>query len=313
MTRTAAASLAPDIGDAPTYERRSDARTLAVVGLHFGVVFAPLYVTAALGIGWWVVPCWLWFGLLSQGALLALHEAAHKLLLANVRANELLASWVLAPLFFADFAAFRRRHWDHHRQLGLAGDPKYTYRIDVAGPRFPRLVVSCLVLAQALRRVDYQSGAQSGSTARSARQAIVAVALGQAVLFASLLAVAWATHPGDVRGMLLATATAYLFVYVYGLASLGVLMHALRGIIEHRRGNPAEPHVNEAALRNFDDGFVERWVFAPYGFVEHATHHRYPGIPYYALPAVTAVRRAGYPDLAGVGSHLTVLRRLVTG
>jgi fatty acid desaturase len=88
-------------------------------------------------------------------------------------------------------------------------------------------------------------------------------------------------------------------------------MHALRGIVEHRRGDAAEVHVNDAALRNFRDGFVERWVFGPYGFVEHATHHRYPGIPYYQLPAVTEARRGTYQDLEPVGSHLSVLGRLV--
>ncbi len=291
--------------------RRADLVTLAVVTLHYAIVFAPLYVVAALGPGWTTVVCWLWFGILSQGALLVLHEAAHKLLFADVRRNELIAHWVLAPLILADFAAFRQRHWDHHRQLGEPGDPKYTYRIDVSGWRLLRLVVSCLTMAQAFQRVTYQSGEQSGATAESTRQAITAVLIVQPLLGLSLLGVSWLTHRGDWWGTLVSAATAYGAVYLYGLASLSVLMHALRGIAEHRPSDPAEPRTHEAALRNFSDGFVLSWAFAPYGFVQHATHHRFPAIPYYRLPDATRVRCAESPELAPVGSHVAVLRRLI--
>jgi fatty acid desaturase len=290
--------------------RRSDAISLAVVALHYGVVFAPIPLAAWVGPGWETVVCWLWFGLSAQGALLALHESVHKLLFVDARLNEGLSRWLLAPLFLADFEAFRQRHWAHHRELGLAEDPKYTYRIDVRGSNFTKLVVSSLLLVQGLRRVDYQSGQQSASTGRSATQALSAIVLVQTGLVVVLVAIARAGHADSWTAALVSAGVAYGGVYLYGLASLGVLMHALRGIIEHRPSDRNEPRVHDAALRNFAEGPVQRWVFAPYGFDDHATHHRHPAVPYYALPDLTRTESRHDPTLRPVGSHLTVLRRL---
>jgi len=277
------------------------------VGAHLAVVFAPVYGAALVGPWPTIVLCWLWFGLLSQGALLTLHEAAHRLLLSSRRRNDLLARGLLAPLFFADFDAFRRRHWAHHRDIGLEGDPKYTYRVDVSGWRFVRLVLSSLALVEAVRRVRYQSGERSASTPRTARQALVSLVAVQTVFFVSLVVTAGLGRAETWPTILLSAGVAYLGVYLYGLASLGVLMHALRGIVEHRPWDPAEPRVHEAALRNFREGFVQKWLFAPYGFVEHATHHRHPSAPYYELPALMSAE----DEIPPVGSHLEMLFRLV--
>jgi fatty acid desaturase len=292
--------------------RRSDVRSLAAIGLHFGLVFAPLYLAAVLGPGVPTLLAWIWFGLLSGGALLVLHEAAHKLLLQDVRRNELLARWVLAPLFLADFEAFRRRHWAHHRELGQDGDPKYTYRTDISGWRVARLVLRSLVGREALRRFGYQAGEESAATSASTRQTVLAIVLVQGLLAGSLLAVARLAHPTS-SSALLAAGAAYGFAYLYGLASLGVLMHALRGIVEHRPCDPSEPREHAAALRNFADGFVERWLFAPYGFVEHATHHAHPGVPYYHLQELTLRELPSRPDFRPAGGHWSVLTRLVAG
>jgi fatty acid desaturase len=290
---------------------RSDLRTLGIVTGHLGFVFAPMYVAAAMGPGWSTLACWLWIGLLSHGALLILHECAHKLLFRNVRFNEFLAVWIVSPLFLADFEAFRRRHWAHHRELGLPEDPKYTYRMDISGWRVLRLGISSLLLVEAVRRTLYQTGERSEKTGSSSRRTLLATACVQATLAGSLLGVAWTTHDGSPAAALLSAGVAYGFVYLYGLASLGVLVHALRGIIEHRPCQPGEVRENDAALRNFSEGRLERLVFGTYGFTEHATHHAFPGVPYYRLLEVTRRARASDPALASVGSHTAVLARLV--
>jgi fatty acid desaturase len=309
-----AAPVAPEARSAASLElgpRRSDRATLAAVSAHFALVFAPVYLTAAIGPGWSSLAFWLWFGLLSAGALLLLHECAHKLLFQDVRWNEFLAVWIVAPLFLADFEAFRRRHWAHHRELGRAGDPKYTYRMDVSGRRLPRFAISSLLLVEAVRRTLYQTGERSEKTSHSSHRTLLATALVQAGLFGSLLLVSAATHRSGFREVLLSAAVAYGFVYLYGVASLGVLMHALRGIIEHRPCDPDESREGEAALRNFSEGALQRLLFGTYGFTEHATHHALPGVPYYQLPAATRRVRAADPTLAPVGSHAAVLARLV--
>ena len=81
-----------------------------MLALYSGVVFAPICMIAVIGPGWMAILAWLWFGLLIQGALLSLHEAAHKILFKSVSRNEFVARWLLAPLFLTDFDAFRQRH-----------------------------------------------------------------------------------------------------------------------------------------------------------------------------------------------------------
>jgi len=50
--------------------------------------------------------------------------------------------------------------------------------------------------------------------------------------------------------------------------------------------------------------------FAPYGFDDHATHHRFPGVPYYRLPWMTQAQWKADPnaaELEPVGSHAQLL------
>lgn len=296
----------------PLAPRRADIVSGAVIAAHCGAVFAPVYLAAWVGPGWSTAVFWLWFGLLAQGLLLVLHECAHKLTFRSVGVNEGLARWLFAPLFFTDFEAFRKRHWAHHREIGTAADPKYTYRIDITGWAVVRLAVSTLTLIGALRRVLYQSGEQSEATPESTRRAMVALALVQMGLVITILAVARLGHPTSWAATLWAGALAYGVVYVYGLASLTVLVHAFRGIAEHRRCRDGEVVDGDAALRNFTRQPLARWIFGAYGFCEHATHHRFPALPYYQLPEATRHAMAIDPGLLPVGSHFEQLRRLVS-
>jgi fatty acid desaturase len=308
--------VAPDrpVSDAASVApRRADAVSGAAIAAHAAAVLAPVYLAAWVGPGWSTVVFWLWFGLFSQGLLLVLHECVHELTFRRISINEAVARWVFAPLFFTDFEAFRKRHWAHHREIGRDSDPKYTYRTDITGWAFVRLAVETLTLIGALRRVFYQSGEQSGATAASTRVAVAALALGQTVVLVTLIAVARLGHPESWTATVWSSAVAYGVVYVYGLASLTVLVHALRGIAEHRRCSDGEPVDGDAALRNFTSPLLARWIFGTYGFCEHATHHRFPAVPYYQLPELTRRSASTNPDLSPVGSHFEQLRRLVSG
>jgi fatty acid desaturase len=294
-----------------TVARRSDVRSLFIVGTHYAVVFTPVYLAAWFGPGWWLLLFWLWFGLLSQGALLVVHECAHKLLLRNIRLNELVAHWVLSPLFLADFEAFRRRHWAHHRELGRESDPKYTYRTDIAGWRFAWVVLSTLTLAAAVINLLHQFGERSERTSGSTWRTIQSIAVVQTTFLASLVATARIANPTSWTLALLSAAIAYGFVYLYGLASLTVLLYTLRGIAEHRRCDPNEATQFGAALRNFTHGRIERLIFGAYGFVDHATHHHHPGIPYYQLGEMTRQHAESDSTLIPTGSYFSVLARLI--
>lgn len=104
---------------------------------------------------------------------------------------------------------------------------------------------------------------------------------------------------------------AYGVVYLYGLGSLTVCMTTLRGIAEHRRAAGDRRTEGHAALRNFTHGPLDRLFFGAYGFADHATHHAYPAVPCYLLPALTRTLAAADPALAPVGGHIAALTRLV--
>ena len=145
---------------------------------------------------------------------------------------------------------------------------------------------------------------------------MIALVLAQGVFGLSLAGVALVSPSGDFRAAFWALGAAYGFVYVYGLASLGVFMIALRGIVEHQPRFVGEPMKNGAALRNFKNGYIGRWIFAPYGFEAHATHHMYPGVPYYRLPEATRDMQsgdAGGLDVEPAGSHFQVLWCIISG
>ena len=100
---------------------------------------------------------------------------------------------------------------------------------------------------------------------------------------------------------------AYGFVYLYGVASWTVFAANLRAIAEHQVGADEARRVGDAVLRNFSCNVFTNLVFGAYGFSEHATHHRLPGIPYYRLPEATARLAVEDPLLAPRGGYLGTL------
>lgn len=291
--------------------RRSDLASLGVYASHTAIVFAPVYLSAWAGIGWHLIPCWIWFGVSAHGLLLLLHECIHKLALQNVRWNEGLAH-LLSPLFFTEFDSFRRRHWAHHRALGTAEDPKYTYRVDVRGRAFLGLILRSLFLSEGAAKMKLQASTRSGSS--YPLRALFWIGLVQMVFCVTIFSAAWWGKNGDApMSAALSAATTYLFVYVYGMASLTPLVHTLRGVAEHKPCDPGEVVIGDAALRNFTPGLVERCVWGAYGFVDHATHHRYPAVPAYLLPAVTREEVNHDQTLMPAGTHTQVLVRMIRG
>lgn len=290
--------------------QRSDARSAFTIAVHFGAVFSAVYLAAWMGPGWSTVACWLWFGIVGHGFHLVLHECAHKLAFVDARRNERLAHWLVAPLYFADFEAFRRRHWKHHREFGTAGDPKYAYRIDIRGTHLPRLLLAMLTMVGATRKAALQIGSRSEASSDSTRRAAMALAVVQPVFALTIVIAARIGHPDDWWTVLWAAGVAYVGVYLYGVAGLTVLMATLRAIAEHRPTGGDAVLVGEAALRNFSHHAIDRLLFGAYGFADHATHHRYPTVQSYLLPELTRRLVTRDPTLAPVGTHVAVLARL---
>ena len=229
---------------------------------------------------------------------------AHALTFRRRWLNEVLGGWLLAPLVLTDFAEYRRRHWDHHRHLGTAKDPKLVYRTNIKGAGLLALGVRCAVGLEALRRLtekpeEVEPRADSGKSATLSPRLFLAHGL----FFGSLFAVAYLSH-NDLQPALLAAGLAYAVVYGYGLGAITIFAAALRAIAEHQIYDSIDGQQGAAALRNLKCNPLTRLLFGAYGFGEHATHHLRPAVPYYSLPALTTELVGGDATLVARRGYL---------
>lgn len=271
------------------YKKRSDVRSLLTVTAHLALVFAPVYIAVLIGPSWFWVVLWLWYGLLMNGLLNLMHECAHYHVFSDQRGSNYLGRWLLGPLLFADFDGYRWRHWEHHTHLGVDGDTKDAYLINIHGLNLIGLLLRCLTLIETLRKfrtqtVTYQA---EGHEPSSPSVWLSRTALVHGLFFASLFLFADAIAERPWPKALLVATLGYGLIYGYGLASLTLFAATLRAIAEHQLEVGQLSKTGRATLRNFSCGPVARLIFGAYGFAEHATHHCQPGLPYYHLGKVT--------------------------
>lgn len=295
-----------------TPARRPDAVSGAVVVAHLALVISPVYVAAVRGPGWYLLLLTVALGLGMNSVLNLMHEAAHALVFSRRSMSDLLGRWVLGPMLFADFDAYKIRHWDHHRFLGVDGETKDTYAVDIRGWRVMSVLLSCLSTATAIAKFRRQTAnTEAGPPNRAWLGRLFAwhTAIGTSVLLC-----AWLANPRQGFGpAMISAGLAYLVVYLYGLMGVTVFMATLRAIAEHQPYTSDESMRGRAALRNFTCGPVSRCLMGAYGFGEHYTHHKEPGIPYYQLVAATDRMAEADSTLRQGKGYFRVLGEIITG
>jgi fatty acid desaturase len=293
------------------FEKRSDFVSLSLVALHLLVVVSPIYLAAAMGPGWQTIGFWLFFGLSMNGVLNLMHECAHFHVFRERRGSDMLGKVVIAPFVFTHFDEYRLRHWDHHRFIGVEGETKDTYLIDVRGAMIVKVLIRVALIKGAVRKFFKQ-------TRTAERQQKSLTWLRNLVAFQLLFAlslVLTARLFNSAEGWLVwcyYAGAAYGVVYLYGLMSLTVFMASLRAIAEHQQYGDGAATVGYAALRNFSCGPVSRYLMGAYGFGEHYTHHQHPGIPHYHLGAATVDMARENPLLRPEKTYFAVLAEIVT-
>jgi fatty acid desaturase len=292
-------------------QKRPDWVSAGTVMGHMVSVFAPVYIAAVMGPGWVMLPLWLWFGLSMNGILNLLHECAHSHVFSSKRRSERLGRFLIAPLAFADFVAYKQRHWDHHRFLGVNGETKDTYVVDIRGNAILRLALRCLFGAEAIRKFSKQSQTKGALERRTydwllITAAVQLVFVSSLVMTARVLSTSWSFAAWSA-------VAAYTAIYLYGLMSLTVFMATLRAIAEHQPADDSAPIAGIAALRNFSCGHLSRYLMGAYGFGEHYTHHRYPAIPYYRLGAATEALGRADRSLVPSNNYFDTLKRIIVG
>src|SRR5260370_30037724 len=169
---------------------------------------------------WWIV-LWLSFGFLMNGLLNLMHECAHYHVFVGRQGSDFLGRWILGPLALTDFDEYRWRHWKHHTNFGIDGDTKDAYLVDIRGSKLIALLLRCLTLDEALRKLHHASAQDEAKEETSSKSYVwlARTAVFQAMLFGVLLLVA---GPAAGRGWaeaLLVVALGYAILYGYGLVS----------------------------------------------------------------------------------------------
>jgi fatty acid desaturase len=250
--------LRDDLRRIPTL--RNVITVVTALAQTFGVVIA-----AAVIDRWWA---WLAaFVLMGRGhALLNIlgHEAAHRLLFPNRRANDAVGRWLLAYPTLQAFFAYRRVHFAHHRDELGPDEPDLTlYRgYPIPADSWHRKLRRDLLGESGWKNVKGLAHAlRAGNT--EARQ-ILAV---QIVLLAASI----------VAGEPLA-----YVVWIGSWMTLWKFSNRLRAIAEH--GGMERAADRRRTTHVIRQSRLARFCMVPYNTGWHLAHHVDMGVPWRNLP-----------------------------
>lgn len=256
-------------------------RNLGSVVWLYAQTGAVLWATVAWGPWSWPVTFVLMGRAFAQFASL-MHEAAHRLLFADKRANDLVGRWLLGFPTFTSTDAYRRVHMAHHRDEFGPDEPDIPLYIGypIAPDSFRRKLVRD---ATGRTGIKLMKGLLSNARSKDARVRhtfwkIMAV---QAVLVATAIAVGhWWLYP-------LFWLAPYLTVWR--------VINRLRSIAEHG-GMQRSPDRREST-HSVRQHLPARFLLVPYRIGCHLAHHVDAGVPFRNLPMLhDALREAGYVD-----------------
>lgn len=274
--------------------------------LATGSTFA--FLAAAFGM-WKVAPSW-WTGLLAYLVIgfmqyrlvLAAHEATHKTLMPVVWLSEavglLCASLVGVSLF-----NYRRGHMEHHKYPQSIQDDidGYIYRpLIKAAPGWPRFWLlfagNYIDIAIKLRRKFLGDGELEGSHALAGteRPGAGAVLLNMAPIALVQLGV-WALLWWQFQWW------TYLVFWLAPIFTMALQLDRIRTFLEHAYNYffPGPPIGNLAeapqTTMDIETNFVERYLFAAFGFADHQAHHAQLTVPFYNLPELRRLLEENQP------------------
>jgi fatty acid desaturase len=253
---------------------------VSVIGL---LVQTGLVVIGAVHFGWWSWPlAVVLMGRAFAQSLSLMHEAAHRLLFADKRANDFVGRWVLGYPSWTSTDAYRRVHAAHHREEFGPDEP------DLA------LYVGYPIARASLRRKLWRDATgQTGwklmkaflggirSTDQRVRRTVTKVLAVQAVLLiAAIMSGYWWVYP-----------VLWLLPYL----TVWRVINRLRSIAEHGGMGPSADR--RQTTHSVRQHALARFVLVPYNIGLHLAHHVDSGVPFRNLPAFhRALREAGYVD-----------------
>ncbi len=279
-------------------ELREDRRNLPVA-LHVGSTVAILALALAALKVWphpvtWVVS-FIVIGFMQYRLVMAIHEAVHKNLFFPVSVNEAVGR-VICAFNGMNLQLYRKAHLQHHKTPQTIGEdvdaPLYRPAL-LARPglhRFTVLLTGVVVsVFQKLVRkftTRPQYGDKTLETQRDWLQlALIAIAqLGLFAFFATQLH--W---------------WMYFTHWAAPLVLIAQLLDEVRTFVEHGYGyfqttTPAPVDDLPQSTIDVEASFLERYLFAPFGFDMHLAHHAQLTVPFYNLKRLSQVLQANEPD-----------------
>jgi len=256
-------------------------RNLGSVVLLYVQTGLVLWATVAWGPWSWPVTFVLMGRAFAQFASL-MHEAAHRLLFSNKRANDLVGRWLLGFPSFTSTDAYRRVHMAHHRDEFGPDEPDIPLYIGypVGAASFRRKLVRDATgrTGVKLMRGLLRNARAADTRVRHTFWKIMAV---QAVLLGGAIASGyWWLYP-------LFWLAPYLTVWR--------VINRLRSVAEHG-GMQRSPDRREST-HSVRQHVVARFLLVPYRIGLHLAHHVDAGVPFRNLPLLhAALRESGYVD-----------------
>ena len=267
-------------------------RDVAICGSLIGGAFALVAKHPTL---WSFALAFVVIGNCQYALSILTHEGSHANLFRRRSQNDAFCRWVLAAPLGVDFEGERHNHLEHHRRFATPEDPdRYLYRLADKNSRTRLLLFltgfTSLPQVLAKSRRPRPPAAPAGPLSRGRRPTLLA----QLVIFAlfSLL-----IHPA-----------AYVALWLAPLYVMAFVPHKIRMLCEHAQAILPDEAADGRRLLTFRPGLLERQLISPLGLSYHAEHHLFPGVPYYALPALAKWVK-GNPAVEVRGSYLGFLLR----
>jgi fatty acid desaturase len=211
-----------------------------------------------------------------------MHEAAHRLLFANRRANDLVGRWLLGFPGFTSTDAYRRVHMAHHREEFGPDEPDVAlyrgYPIERASLRRKLWRDATGRTGWKLLRAQARGVRSPDPRVRRTLWKIIAV---QSVLAVSaIVAGHWWAYP-----------VLWLLPYL----TVWRVINRLRSIAEH--GGMQRSADRRETTHSVRQRLLARSFLVPYHIGWHLAHHVDAGVPFRNLPRFhEALRTAGYVD-----------------
>jgi fatty acid desaturase len=279
------ARIRPDGRPTPVFRERlrriPSWRNLGSVVFLYVQTGAVVWATVAWGPWSWPITFVLMGRAFAQFASL-MHEAAHRLLFSNKRANDLVGRWLLGYPSFTSTDAYRRVHMAHHRDEFGPDEPDIPlyvgYPIGAASFRRKLMRDATGRTGIKLMRGLLMNARSKDQRVRRTFWKIMAV---QAVLLAASIASGhWWLYP---------------FFWLAPYLTVWRVINRLRSVAEHG-GMQRSPDRREST-HTVRQHAVARVLLVPYRIGWHLAHHVDSGVPFRNLPLLhDALREAGYVD-----------------